>query len=132
MITYVGVSVLQELRLIYSTIKTDGHYLHVPEFFLYKVVIDTQNGLYNLVRGDNLLNWFWVWVYSRSVIIQNFYHDTYHDILDKWRYVLWHFVYLCVRHHFFLLRICHIRPWKLILIFEKKNHNIYVAKQILI
>jgi hypothetical protein len=75
-------------------------------------------------------------VYDRSVTIQNFYHDTYRDILDKWRYVsryvLWHFVYLCVHHHFFLLRICHIRPWKLKLIFEKKTHNIYVAKQILI
>jgi membrane protein CcdC involved in cytochrome C biogenesis len=60
-------------------------------------------------------------------MIQNFYHDTYHDILDKWqcvsRYVLWHFVYLCVRHHFFLLSICHIRPWKLKLIFEKKKKN---------
>jgi hypothetical protein len=41
---------------------------------------------------------------SRSLTIQNFYHDTYRDILDKGRYVsryvLWHFVYLCVRCHF--------------------------------
>ena len=73
---------------------------------------------------------------SRSLTIQNFYHDTYRSILDKWqyvsRYILWHFVYLCVRHHFFLLRICHIHSWKLKLIFERKKTNIYVAKQILI
>jgi len=35
---------------------------------------------------------------DRGVTIQNFFHDTYCDILDKWRYVswyvLWHFVYL--------------------------------------
>jgi hypothetical protein len=53
---------------------------------------------------------------NRSVTIQNFYHNTYHDILDKWRCILWHFVYLCVCRHFFLLRICHIGPWKLKLI----------------
>jgi hypothetical protein len=62
-----------------------------------------------------------LYIPTKRVTIQNFYHDTYRDILDKWRYVLWHFVYLCVRRHFFLLRICDIRPWKLKLIFEKKT-----------
>jgi len=66
---------------------------------------------------------------NRGVTIQNFFHDTYCDILDKWRYVsryvLWHFVYLCVRRHFLFLRICHICPWKLKLIFEKK-HTIFM------
>ena len=62
-----------------------------------------------------------LYIPTKRVTIHDFYHDTYRDILDKWRYVLWHFVYLCVRRHFFLLRICHIRPWKLKLIFEKKT-----------
>ena len=61
---------------------------------------------------------------TRGVTIQNFFHDTYCGILDKW--------YLCVSRHFSFLRICHIRPWKLKLIFEKKTHNIYVSKQIMI
>ena len=73
-----------------------------------------------------------LYIPTKRVTIQNFYHDTYRDILDKWRYALWYFVYLCVRRHFFSLKDLPHTSVKIKTNIWKKNHNIYVAKQILI
>jgi hypothetical protein len=69
-------------------------------------LVDVSDDRYTTNKSLHLLGHFFnaervVLLENRSVTIQNFYHNTYHDILDKWRYILWHFVYLCVHTIFF-------------------------------